>query len=316
MLGKRVSPLLGRKISAEETEKRKIARKVFFDARRSDDGDDTPGTPRCARINAQGARCTRSITFGSKYCPLHAMYLYDGAQLTMAQRRYIFKSPALQAAFERHVTDPDAYELDEELALVRTCLESVVRRVKLDTDAIEALTPESIALLTHMSTQVADTVANIAKIKGFFSNVITIEQFTLLVNLFSELMLKYCPAEQQQVMLDELSALPWPGRKGLGKNEGRRWALTASSAIGEGSLPALEADHRHHVEVSTAAVGRWREKQAALKLVRDVAERDGDDGSFGPQAAPAEPMPESAERQVAAVEQAAAAEKAAQEVPA
>ena len=144
----------------------------------------------------------------------------------MIRRRYVFKSPKLDEAFEKHLADPDAYELDTELALVRTCLAAVVRRIG-DKEELDTLSPESVVALTEMSKNVSGIVENIAKIKHYFSNVITIEQFAVLIEVFAQVAIKFTPPERHAELLAELAKVPWPAAKT--KGEGRRWAFNAGS---------------------------------------------------------------------------------------
>jgi len=144
-----------------------------------------------------------------------------------ATPRYVFNAPALNAALARHVANPDAYELDQELSLAKLCLESVISKVR--ATSLSALEPESIAVILATVREVAGIVKSIAETKQSMGGFITIEQLVVLVELVAGVAMKHVPAERHQALLDDLAALPWPGGEKYGRTT--KWSRRAASLL-------------------------------------------------------------------------------------
>ena len=245
---------------------------------------DVPFTPnvgaqQCEAVR-KGKRCPRAAILGNTLCSNHAHTWLrchrvkrtpeEAAELAEARRKYLFRSPRLDEVFRKHVEDTDRYELDEELGLVRTCLESIINKVDAKAD-LSSLTPEHVAVLVEMSKTVSGIVENIAKVKNYFSAMITVEQFTVVLELISQLAAKFIPVEKQEFFIDELMKLPWPGVKT--REEGRRWAALSTHPQDEGAF--IEANRALRAAETARHIEVAEQRAAGILPPKDTTSRMG-----------------------------------------
>ena len=177
---------------------------------------------RCTAIGAKGTQCRAWAEKGSDECSYHARGLIVGnlyrpgemanAEVTfdekevLARSPYQFKSPILQKQFLAHFYNPDKMCLDAELALIRTCLQGVVAKIK--ADAAEDLGPDAIALLTTLAKNVAECVETMSRVQERLDTSVQVEQLMIAVEGFASLAREFIPEEDFAVFAQKLRDVP------------------------------------------------------------------------------------------------------------
>ena len=214
------------------------------------EGPSRRGNVRCAARNRHGERCKHWATPGYHECTHHLPgTACPGGRGWVKRMLYAFKNATLQEQFERFAKDPDRLELNEELALARTCLAGLIERVNKEKD-VSALSAEASATLLTLAKEVASIVESIARVQRELKSTITVEQLQQVVSQAAEIILEFVPPERAEDVTVRLGQLLLPA--GLTRGELRsamcsvrdRFSSTAKQRLEEQEIakdPAADA---------------------------------------------------------------------------
>ena len=148
--------------------------------------------------------CGRRAVLGSDKCSLHI----GRESLRFKRAMYQFQTPALQQAFEMMLRADERYSLDEELALMRTCLQGVVQNCKAVSPG--DMGPHTIAALTSLSSEIAKVCDVVSRLEQRTQNQVSMECILFFVQLIAEALTKEIGADKAQAVTSVLLELPLP----------------------------------------------------------------------------------------------------------
>lgn len=158
---------------------------------------------KCLKILDNGERCRSWSVDGSNFCTQHG-----GLRTRVKVPRYVFRTQELQAVYNKHLSDPDRYSIDEELAIIRTCMEGIVCRLKAEN--IEQLSGEQIALLTALAKDVADIAHRAHMLEKVQRVFISVAHIQAVVTQLADIAKRHMPVDAHDRMVEEFKRVALP----------------------------------------------------------------------------------------------------------
>lgn len=224
--------------------------------------------------------CPHTAVAGSDKCQFHLGH----NQKRFRSAMYNFKSREVQTAFELMLQADDRFSLDNELALMRTCLQAAV--AKCDAEKLTDMGPHSIAAITSLASEVARTCDVMARLESKFSTHVPMEVLLFFVQLIAETLMKHVGEDQAEACVSAILELPLPQQVGGATNKVLARGSFDPRYPEMGSLRDKYADRQSKIEELRAQARALREE--IRQAGGDVDARDED-------LAPAEPTEETSE---------------------
>lgn len=121
-------------------------------------------------------------------------------------KKYKFNNPTLEQEFQRLANDPDRLCLNEELAITRMSLKSMVERIGKD-KGLTDLSVESLTAFNALSSQVADVCESISRIERGMMLTLNVEQLTIATQKIAQVAAKYIDPAQINAFFEELKTI-------------------------------------------------------------------------------------------------------------
>lgn len=148
--------------------------------------------------------CHSLSVIGATKCRGHLA----GNQLQFRKAMYQFQAPALQQSFELMLNSQDRYTLDNELALVRTCLRGVVE--KCEAEKATELSPHAIAAITSLASEVARMCDTVSRIEQKYSAHVPVETLLFFIQLIGDVLSKHLEPDTVDTCMNAILDLPLP----------------------------------------------------------------------------------------------------------
>jgi len=148
--------------------------------------------------------CKQFAITGATKCSHHLAHNQKRFRTAM----YKFKSPEVQTAFELMLRSDDRMSLDNELGLIRTCLDAVVS--KCDVEKLTDMGPHTIAAITSLASEVGKMCDTMARLEMRYSTHVPMETLLFFIQLIAETLSKHVDEDKAQTIISAILELPLP----------------------------------------------------------------------------------------------------------
>ena len=185
--------------------------------------------------------CGRYALQGGEFC--HDCTPHNSKRFRAAM--YRFKNREVQTAFEMMLKSDERFSLDNELALLRTCLAAAV--AKCDAEKLEQMGPHSIAAITTLAAEVGRMCDIMSRLEQKFATHVPLEVLLFFIQLMAETITKHVDEDTAETCVSAILELPLPqANNELGKRILARGTLDPSNA-GRKALKERFADRKDKI---------------------------------------------------------------------
>ena len=222
--------------------------------------------------------CGHNAVTGATKCYQHLPH----NQRRFNSAMYKFKNQQVQTAFEMMLRADDRLSLDNELALVRTCLAGVV--AKCDAEDPSKMGPHTIAAITSLSSEVSRMCDVMSRLESKYASHVPMEVLLFFIQLVADTLTKHVDEDTAETCVSAILELPLP-QNGISNKEIEKHL--ARQPHEPGTPHKVESRKRF----GTDQKSRIEEVRAQVRALREeIGEFETDE-----ELAPSEPVEEATE---------------------